>query len=99
MVDARDSGTPLKGTFLAWRWIGLPAACVFATPVPGTDRPPAERRTDVAVIYFPGYHRDTHYDAWFGEGWNEWTEGSVLLPDVQYKTQFLEELQKALSRR
>jgi hypothetical protein len=27
---------------------------------------------DVAAIYFPGYHRDMHYDAWFGEGWNEW---------------------------
>lgn len=27
---------------------------------------------DVAAIYFPGYHRDPHYDAWFGEKWNEW---------------------------
>jgi hypothetical protein len=31
--------------------------------------------------------------------WNEWTEGSVLLPDVQYKTRYLEELKKALDRR
>ncbi len=32
----------------------------------------ADGRIDVAAIYFPGYHRDVHYDAWFGEGWNEW---------------------------
>lgn len=30
------------------------------------------RRVEVAAIYFPGYHKDSHYDAWFGEGWNEW---------------------------
>ena len=27
---------------------------------------------EIAAIYFPGFHRDDHYDAWFGEGWNEW---------------------------
>lgn len=47
--------------------------CVFAAPALGADKPAPDRKTDVAVIYFPGYHRDTHYDAWFGEGWNEWT--------------------------
>ena len=30
------------------------------------------QRVEVAAIYFPGYHQDPHYDAWFGEGWNEW---------------------------
>ncbi len=29
--------------------------------------------------------------------WNEWTEGSVLLPDREYKTRFLEELSKAFT--
>jgi hypothetical protein len=28
--------------------------------------------------------------------WNEWTEGSVLLPEKQHGTRFLEELEKAL---
>jgi hypothetical protein len=23
-------------------------------------------------LYFPGYHRDAHYDQWSGAGWNEW---------------------------
>lgn len=27
---------------------------------------------EIAAIYFPGFHRDDHYDSWFGEGWNEW---------------------------
>ena len=27
--------------------------------------------------------------------WNEWTEGSALLPDQQFKTQYLEEVQRA----
>lgn len=29
--------------------------------------------------------------------WNEWTEGSALLPEREYKTRFLEEAQKAFS--
>jgi hypothetical protein len=33
---------------------------------------PAKDRPDLVAIYFPGYHQDDHYDAWFGEGWNEW---------------------------
>lgn len=32
----------------------------------------SNRPTEIAAIYFPGFHRDDHYDAWFGEGWNEW---------------------------
>jgi hypothetical protein len=32
----------------------------------------SSQRVEVAAIYFPGYHHDDHYDAWFGEGWNEW---------------------------
>jgi hypothetical protein len=35
------------------------------------------RRPEIAVIYFPSWHRDDHYSTWFGEGWNEW----VLLRD------------------
>lgn len=27
---------------------------------------------DVAAIYFPSWHADDHYSAWYGEGWNEW---------------------------
>ncbi|MFA6560649.1 MAG: glycoside hydrolase family 99-like domain-containing protein [Verrucomicrobiia bacterium] len=30
------------------------------------------RSPEIAAIYFPGFHRDDHYDSWFGEGWNEW---------------------------
>src|SRR5437870_934636 len=30
------------------------------------------RTFDVAAIYFPSWHRDDHYSAWYGEGWNEW---------------------------
>lgn len=26
----------------------------------------------VAAIYFPSWHADDHYSAWYGEGWNEW---------------------------
>lgn len=36
------------------------------------EKPALADRIDVATIYFPGFHHDTHYDAWFGEGWNEW---------------------------
>ncbi len=31
MVDERESGTPLKRTFLVWSWIGLLAAYVYTT--------------------------------------------------------------------
>ena len=42
---------------------------VHAADLPLSSPPP---RPPVAAIYFPGYHQDPHYDAWFGEGWNEW---------------------------
>ena len=29
-------------------------------------------KMEVAAIYFPSWHEDDHYSAWFGEGWNEW---------------------------
>jgi hypothetical protein len=29
-------------------------------------------RYEVAVYYFPGYHRDPRCDAWHGDGWTEW---------------------------
>lgn len=32
----------------------------------------ANTKIETAAIYFPGFHRDMHYDSWFGEGWNEW---------------------------
>jgi hypothetical protein len=31
MVDERDSGVPLKGTFLVWSWIGLLVGYVYTT--------------------------------------------------------------------
>lgn len=31
--------------------------------------------------------------------WNEWTEGSVLLPDVKYETRFLEEVKSGLGHK
>lgn len=27
---------------------------------------------EVAAIYFPGWHEDDHYSAWYGERWTEW---------------------------
>src|SRR5512141_205053 len=42
----------------------------WASGLAAQSKPAAQ--PEVAAIYFPGYHRDTHYDAWFGEGWNEW---------------------------
>ena len=33
---------------------------------------PSKQRPDVAAIYFPSWHTDDHYSAWYGEGWNEW---------------------------
>jgi hypothetical protein len=53
----------------------------------GGEKPVRDGRIDVAAIYFPGYHRDTHYDAWFGEGWNEWTllaEAPTRFPGQQF---------------
>lgn len=32
----------------------------------------ARKPMDVAAIYFPSWHADDHYSAWYGEGWNEW---------------------------
>jgi len=37
-----------------------------APPAPGAAQP------EVAAIYFPSWHSDDHYSAWYGEGWNEW---------------------------
>lgn len=45
----------------AWRVLGQ-----SESSTPSTVQP------EVAAIYFPGFHQDQHYDAWFGEGWNEW---------------------------
>jgi hypothetical protein len=44
-----------------------PAAARDFKPITNTGRP-----MDVAAIYFPSWHTDDHYSAWFGEGWNEW---------------------------
>lgn len=33
----------------------------------------AANSPEIGAIYFPGFHQDDHYDAWFGEGWNEWS--------------------------
>jgi hypothetical protein len=49
------------------------AAVLGAGLVSATRSFAATRRDpEIAVIYFPGFHRDDHYDSWFGEGWNEW---------------------------
>lgn len=58
--------------------------CVLVMPTPAADTSASDKRIDVAAIYFPGYHRDMHYDAWFGEGWNEWKllfEAPIRFPD------------------
>lgn len=46
--------------------------CMLAIPLLAAETSVSDKRIDVATIYFPGFHRDMHYDAWFGEGWNEW---------------------------
>jgi len=32
----------------------------------------SKTHTDITAVYFPSYHRDPHYDQWYGPGWNEW---------------------------
>lgn len=27
---------------------------------------------ETAAIYFPSWHSDAHYSAWYGPGWTEW---------------------------
>ena len=31
-----------------------------------------QSKTEIAAIYFPSWHPDEHYSAWFGPGWSEW---------------------------
>ena len=50
----------------------LSAAVIFLASAVLAQTPTAGRSIPTAAIYFPGYHRDPHYDAWFGEGFNEW---------------------------
>lgn len=54
--------------------------------------------TEVAAVYFPSYHRDELYDRWYGDGWNEWTEGNYLLPDQRYGTAYLQALSETLKK-
>jgi hypothetical protein len=37
-----------------------------------TTKSAASPAPEIAAIYFPGFHRDDHYDKWLGAGWNEW---------------------------
>lgn len=54
-------------------------ACIGLAPAQGA-KVKTEKKGDaktsapaeVAAIFFPGYHRDMHYDSWFGWNWNEW---------------------------
>jgi hypothetical protein len=51
------------------------AVAVISRPVLARENEPITntgRAMDVAAIYFPGWHTDNHYSAWFGEGWTEW---------------------------
>ena len=29
-------------------------------------------KKDIFAIYFPSWHPDAHYEAWYGKGWSEW---------------------------
>lgn len=56
-------------------WLILAALAAIPRPAAAEDFKPITntgRAMDVAAIYFPSWHRDDHYSAWFGEGWNEW---------------------------
>ncbi len=54
-------------------WLSLLALTAgLAGAAPSERAPSVKAQMEVAAIYFPGFHRDDHYDAWFGEGWNEW---------------------------
>lgn len=60
---------------LSWiRWTIVALAGCGAIASAQTVTQPASRpaKIEVAAIYFPGYHRDSHYDEWFGPGWDEW---------------------------
>lgn len=48
------------------------AIVALAAAASPTTQPTRPDHVDVAAIYFPGYHHDSHYDTWFGPGWNEW---------------------------
>ncbi len=50
------------------------AGITGASAQDSADRPQDEVARDmtVATIYFPSWHADDHYSAWYGEGWNEW---------------------------
>jgi hypothetical protein len=78
------------GALLACLVVAASSACSTTDPAERPDvapqapattpaaSAPQSKSLEVAAIYFPSYHRDPHYDTWFGEGWNEW----VLLKDT-----------------
>jgi hypothetical protein len=49
------------------------AALLSALPARAKTQTNTGKALDVAAIYFPSWHTDDHYSAWFGENWNEWT--------------------------
>jgi hypothetical protein len=53
---------------VALLWPAAPAVGQTAPADEGQEAPDME----IAAIYFPSWHPDDHYSAWFGEGWNEW---------------------------
>lgn len=32
----------------------------------------SDKKAEITAIYFPSWHPDPHYSAWFGPGWSEW---------------------------
>ncbi|MGI8905400.1 MAG: glycoside hydrolase family 99-like domain-containing protein [Candidatus Sumerlaeaceae bacterium] len=53
-------------------WIGTITVSSIAVEPAAAKSTTSTRAFDVATIYFPSWHPDDHYSAWFGEGWNEW---------------------------
>lgn len=78
MNEPLASLTMTSATSLVWIGAAMMIALMAAGQARGQDAPAgaapadAQRKLDVAAIYFPSWHEDDHYSAWYGEGWNEW---------------------------
>jgi hypothetical protein len=81
----------LRNTGLAAASLALPAA--GSSLAAGAAADPSRRRPEVAAIYFPSWHPAVLVNAW-----NEWTEGSYLLPEEKHGTAYLEALKAAFAR-